>query len=172
MYSMLAARRGARAVAFEPDPRSQDLLLRNVRANNLKCELVCTAVAATDGQIQLDRERAGRLQSRAGQGGVVVDALSLDNFCRQRGLWPDVVKIDVEGAERDVLRGGAEALGDARTVVIEIHDRLHFGSGRLLSAQFDEHILEERWGNVNVGFTRRERSALRPAMSEIPPTCL
>jgi FkbM family methyltransferase len=161
MYSMLAARRGARAIAFEPDPRSQDLLQRNIRANRLQCEPVFAAVAATDGKIRLDRERAGHLQSRVGESGVVVEAISLDSFCRERGLWPDVVKIDVEGAERDVLRGGAEALGRARAVVIEFHDHFQSRSGRLLSTRFDEHVLEERWGNVNVGFTRREQQVDR-----------
>ena len=51
-------------------------------------------------------------------------AVTLDSYCRQRDVWPDVVKIDVEGAEYRVLRGARHLLSTRRPVILcEIHPR-------------------------------------------------
>jgi FkbM family methyltransferase len=47
-----------------------------------------------------------------------VPTLTLDSFCRAEGLAPDVVKIDVEGAELMVLHGSAEMLREHHPVLI------------------------------------------------------
>ena len=50
--------------------------------------------------------------------------LSLDGFLDRSSLRPNLVKIDVEGAELEVLRGARKMLLEARPVVlVEIHDR-------------------------------------------------
>lgn len=52
---------------------------------------------------------------------------SLDDFCRLEGCRPDIVKIDVEGAELKVLQGAATVFGDTarrpRLVLIELYDQ-------------------------------------------------
>jgi len=48
---------------------------------------------------------------------IRVPAVTLDGFCRERGLRPDLVKIDAESAELQVLRGMDELLSQARPVV-------------------------------------------------------
>ena len=49
-----------------------------------------------------------------------VPLTTLDRVAAERGLRPDLIKIDVEGAEMDVLRGAERLLGDARpTVIVE-----------------------------------------------------
>jgi FkbM family methyltransferase len=50
------------------------------------------------------------------------DAVSIDEFCRESEVTPDVIKIDVEGAEGRVLRGASRFLA-ARTghILMEIH---------------------------------------------------
>jgi FkbM family methyltransferase len=47
-----------------------------------------------------------------------VATVTLDKFCRDIGLKPNLVKIDVEGAELMVLRGARELLSQARPVII------------------------------------------------------
>lgn len=48
--------------------------------------------------------------------------VTLDHFCEERGLHPDVVTIDVEGSELRVLRGAADILDrDHPTVFVSIH---------------------------------------------------
>jgi hypothetical protein len=53
---------------------------------------------------------------------IEVETTSLDEFCRMRGLRPDVVKIDVEGAELGVLKGARSVLARPETsAFIEFH---------------------------------------------------
>ena len=54
---------------------------------------------------------------------VTVEAVTLDAFCAERGLAPDFVKIDVEGAELLVVRGMKSVLVGARPrLMVEKND--------------------------------------------------
>ena len=61
------------------------------------------------------------------------DTETLDDVVRRRGFPPpDLVKIDVQGAELDVIRGGLETLRHARDLIIELqHDEYNEGSVRV-----------------------------------------
>jgi FkbM family methyltransferase len=51
-----------------------------------------------------------------------IETISLDTFCSARRLRPDLVKIDVEGAELLVLRGAAKLLGaSCPTIILAVH---------------------------------------------------
>jgi hypothetical protein len=53
---------------------------------------------------------------------VSVPTTTLDAFCRERGLSPGLIKIDVEGAELAVLRGARQTLAAAETrAFVEFH---------------------------------------------------
>jgi len=50
-----------------------------------------------------------------------VKTISLDDTVRARGWpWPDLIKMDVQGAEFDVLQGAAESLMHAQHVILEL----------------------------------------------------
>jgi FkbM family methyltransferase len=50
---------------------------------------------------------------------------TLDNFVGRHELTPDFVKIDVDGMELEVLRGGAETFsGSVDAILLEVHPRL------------------------------------------------
>ena len=40
----------------------------------------------------------------------VVDTSTIDDFCRQRNVTPDFIKMDIEGAELSALKGGIETI--------------------------------------------------------------
>ncbi len=46
-----------------------------------------------------------------------ISSISLDSYCRITGAVPDVIKIDVEGAEGPVLRGAIQTLRTARPAI-------------------------------------------------------
>lgn len=51
-----------------------------------------------------------------------VETITLDTVCTNTGLTPDLVKIDVEGAELLVLRGAAKLVSERRpTIILAVH---------------------------------------------------
>lgn len=49
---------------------------------------------------------------------VTAEATSLDDYCRSAGVSPDVIKLDVEGVEDRVLKGGEKLLREKPPVLI------------------------------------------------------
>ena len=55
-------------------------------------------------------------------GSTPVFAVSLQDFISQYGNSPDVIKLDVEGAEADVLRGGLDFLRERKpSLLLSVH---------------------------------------------------
>lgn len=119
----LVGARGA-VVAYEPSPSNVQALRHNVLLNNLdeRVTVVEAAVSAYAGTASFDpseNDQSGRL---AEAGAVTVSTVRLDEEIDRLGLKPSFVKIDVEGAELDALRGMRATLENARPMVLcEIH---------------------------------------------------
>ena len=117
-----------RVIAFEPAPASIAGLRRQLQLNGLagRVDVVEAAVAGTVGTASFESDGAsGANALGAGAGGahtITVTTTTIDAFCAERGLRPDVIKIDVEGAELDVLRGARRTLQAASIAVfVEFH---------------------------------------------------
>jgi FkbM family methyltransferase len=131
-YALLASRLvGPEGVvcAFEPDPVARRGLERNLRANAASnVEVLSHALSDRAGSEWLSEAGDDRLLGNSEsmlspEGGTLrVPTVTLDNFCRERGIRPDVVKIDVEGAEARVVAGGRATLAAASAVLVEFHD--------------------------------------------------
>jgi FkbM family methyltransferase len=99
----------------------------------LPVELIEAAVGASDGEasFQLMPESSmGKLSdssfqpSESGVREITIPLRSLDHFFSNRDSQPQMMKIDVEGAEADVLRGASELISKERPrLLIEIHSR-------------------------------------------------
>jgi FkbM family methyltransferase len=61
---------------------------------------------------------------------VQVQMVSLDTLTKQSNLSPDLIKIDVEGAEFEVLKGTTDVL-EAKTPKVYMEVHLHHGRGSL-----------------------------------------
>jgi FkbM family methyltransferase len=119
-YSLFAASRGARVYAFEPNGRNLWLLNKNARDNRFNINIFPYAVADTErlmvytplqgnGQISelTDVLPAGDQE--------ILRSVTLDKALD--GMQPDIIKVDVEGAEGLVMAGAQDTL-DAQPVVI------------------------------------------------------
>ena len=51
-----------------------------------------------------------------------IPSLTIDDYARIRGIWPDVIMMDVEGAEPKVFRGAVAAIARGSTVFASIHE--------------------------------------------------
>lgn len=118
---------------FEPDPANV-AVLEQLRSLNpgLPIEIQPLALADRDGQAELilmDEATMGKLSTSSFQPGAVnrgslqVRTNRLDSLIDSETVVPpQVMKIDVEGAELDVLRGGAATIGRFRPrLFVEAH---------------------------------------------------
>jgi FkbM family methyltransferase len=116
----------ARIVAAEPHPRTFALLAANVERNN-RTNVTCLNVALfnRDGCVELTDASELCLNSlvlpkaEVDTPTVQVLARRFDTVCRITGVTPDIVKIDVEGHQREVLDGFGELQGRAKVILIE-----------------------------------------------------
>ncbi|HET7464278.1 MAG TPA: FkbM family methyltransferase [Longimicrobium sp.] len=123
-------RPGGRVFAFEPAPEAFGGLARHVALNGLGDVVtpVRAAAAASTGTATLAGDGlsgANRLDASAA--GERVETVTIDDFCRRENVVPTFIKIDVEGAELDVLRGARETIsrgGEGLAVFVEMHPTL------------------------------------------------
>jgi FkbM family methyltransferase len=47
-----------------------------------------------------------------------VSAVSIDAFCKQKSISPSIIKIDVEGFEHEVIRGGYETFATCKPIIV------------------------------------------------------
>jgi FkbM family methyltransferase len=107
-----------RVVAFEPDPHNCDLLRANIAVAGVTVEVVNAAVAAEAGTLRFARSDYNAGDHRlSADGSLSVMAVALDAYSPAPGRF--AVKIDTQGAEPLIFRGGATVLAAAGLIVCE-----------------------------------------------------
>jgi FkbM family methyltransferase len=145
LYTLIAARKVApegHVYAFEPSPDTFAILDRNIRSNGLEAVVTCfeLGLSDSDGEGELlsggAAYRAYNSFGRPTEGAVTetqaVVIQRLDSVIAREGLpRPTLVKIDVEGWETHVLRGGERLFDaiDAPHVLVEFNHRAARNAG-------------------------------------------
>jgi FkbM family methyltransferase len=118
----------ARIIGVELDDANAAVAERNIAPWSTRCELHRAAVWPTDGSIEYRRDAGAEQGHRVAP---LVDmapnarapTLSLDELLRRSGAETiDYVKMDIEGAERSVLREHTGWAAAVRSIKVEVHD--------------------------------------------------
>jgi len=130
-YSMLAASVGARAIAFEPGERFDDLE-RNVAHNDYRIDCRRQAVGDSNGVIgfTLGLDAINHVAATAAEAQIEVPITRLDDAVDHATL----IKVDTEGFEAAVIAGGLRVFGKASAAILEIDAADAEGPMRVLSA--------------------------------------
>jgi FkbM family methyltransferase len=135
-FSLIAARQigsAGQVIAFEPDPGNGCVLRANAEKNNFRqVRLIEAAAWSSCGLLQFERSNAassrmeGRVSgdSTARNDGISVTGVVLDDLVFGRGIRPpSFLKIDVEGAESEVLTGSERIFQTYQPLLLcEVHD--------------------------------------------------
>ena len=120
----LAARHpGARLVCAEPAAAARSLLEQNVTRNGLDGQVFGVAVMAEPGTYALEAAGhfgANRVRPAAGPGGV--EGITLAELLDRAGVAEvDLLKVDIEGAERELFATASAWAPRVRSIVAELH---------------------------------------------------
>lgn len=137
-YTVLAAKLGARVIAYEAAPGNYELLVRNLSlngCNNIKA--YNSAVSSDSGEIMLNIDTKGStLHSIHNDSSfsrkIKVPAIDLHQvFVRNKLKRIDILKIDTEGSEYAiVLHTHADDLRKIGKIILEYHDYFNHGHNK------------------------------------------
>ncbi len=127
-YTLLAAKcvgASGSVIACEPDAGNLSFLRAHVARNRLmNVRVLPLALANQNGSARFGRTRGSGRGRLMGEGASEVAVRRLDDLADELSLRPQHLKIDVEGAEFDVLRGGERLIREcAPTLFLSTHDR-------------------------------------------------
>ncbi len=112
--------------SFEPTPTTFSVLKENL-AHKKNVQVNQAALWSKAGQVSfidngLEDNLYNSIESSGHDGKkVTIDAITIDEYCRQKGILPTVIKLDTEGTEYDILLGAKCTLAEHHPkVLIEI----------------------------------------------------
>jgi FkbM family methyltransferase len=126
-YSLLASSlvgETGRVFAFEPFPRNLGFLEKHLQLNGASNTTVFkAAVSDRPGELRFREGEGHSMGQIHAEGTLVVPCVSLDDLYTQNAIpLPNVLKIDVEGAEAHVLRGAENILRRSQpTIFLATH---------------------------------------------------
>jgi len=136
MYSVLYARYCKQVYCFEPLPRNLHYLYRILAINHFKNATIVPFAVGERFQLanfqEHERHSEGKISNSGTQPAVVID---LKTFIEKYNVIPDIIKIDVEGAEYDLLKSAKDFINSVPTleIMLSIHsDELRMNCLELL----------------------------------------
>lgn len=170
LFSLLACRSNpklSQVVAFEPTSRASSRILENLIVNSLvgRVKVETQAVSNAEGDVEfmiyVDEYQIGTGSSFVGTGKNYevrrrerATTIRIDEYIKRAGIAPDLLKIDVEGAEEMALEGAQELISTKKaTFLIEVLPETIDGVLKHLSGY--RILLIDDHNNATVPFDRR-----------------
>ncbi|KUN29838.1 hypothetical protein AQJ23_03605 [Streptomyces antibioticus] len=156
-------------LTVEPIAESRAVLERNARASGLDWRVDARAVAGTEGELdfavsgfwdtctavpdvyELRRTRPYRLENILTRPSRTVTSVTVERLLEDHGIeHVDLLKVDIEGSERDIFAEPRPWMKHVDRVVLEIHDKYIDGDAvrATLRASGFRHVPNRRPGPV------------------------
>lgn len=155
----------ARVIILEPNTRNFELLKRNIEVNHLENVFpICAGLWNTDTKLaEGEKFRDGgewsfAVRPAGGADKEIVDGISFDSLMKRYAMDSvDILKMDVEGAEREIFQDEEQVsrlLSRVRCIAIEIHEE-YDRSGRLKELLQKNSFEWIKSGELTIGYNTR-----------------
>lgn len=157
-YSILAnSHIGAQTNSFEPLPFTVELLKRNRELNGNSTSWKIEMLALGDKEDSLwftsDRDTMNQIVDSEYVGAKLkVSVITLDGYCNAQQTLPNLIKIDAEGFDENVVRGGRNTLSDENVKAIIIESDTQIVKDILLETGFKPYIYEPFSRQLSKGY--------------------
>ena len=126
IYTLAAAKlvgEKGRVFSFEPQPYAVKCLQDNLALNELNnVTIIEAAVSDQKGMVSLDLSTsevsASIVTDFGGEKTLEVETVRLDDVAKEYAVVPDLIKLDVEGAEYMALQGAADLLKEHKPILV------------------------------------------------------
>lgn len=159
-HSLLFLRHGVRVISFEPNPTCTAYFRNLLAANNLSGEIQSVALSdVSSGTASLTFAEQdtwlGSLKelqiAERNKIAITVPVSNLDTYCSSSTVYPDLIKIDTEGFELEVLKGGIQTINKSNPIILfesNTTDQRNEVYDLLQECVYDLHELEQS-GNLS-----------------------
>ena len=120
-------------IAIEPDPQTFDTLTKNCKLNNISnVNTHNIAISDSKGEIIFHQSifHSGTSSMFANEKDksemkeLIIKTTTLDELVKEKYKQIAWIKIDVEGAELEVLKGSSTILSKTKNIIIEVHEHI------------------------------------------------
>lgn len=165
----------ARIIAIEPEPSNYEMLKKNT-APYPNITTVHAALWKENGPLRLFDTGAGNTAFQVGETNQlsaveergVVPAFTLEKLMEQFGVaYIDYLKMDVEGAEKEIFEHAAPWIDRVGTIAVELHDGMRSGCSESVRLAAKDFPYQWQRGEITY-FARKERVAQSSRADETP----
>ncbi|MFM7671950.1 MAG: FkbM family methyltransferase [Bacteroidota bacterium] len=145
----------AKIIAIEPDAENCAMLQHNTR-NHKQVEIIRAGIWSSSGHLHIKDHAADanafQVEWSDQPTAHSLPAISLEEVLNKSGAQTlDIVKLDIEGAEKEVFRDGFDSwLPRTKLLIVELHDRMVPGCSKSLFNAVSNYDFdcETRWENL------------------------
>jgi FkbM family methyltransferase len=149
----------AKVISIEPDSQNLELL----KANTQRYDRICVVEAGlwsknTHLRIVNPSDEPWMLRFEESRDSGGVEAVSIPWIIENFDIDTiDVLKMDIEGAEKEVLSGHVEWISRVKTLIVETHDRYQPGSSAVVEELSTKHDFQKESHGENIVLTRKNK---------------
>jgi len=119
IYTILFSKFSKSVYSFEPSPGNLRFLYKMLEINKIKnAQVIRSAVADFIGVCSFKESNSCATGKLDEKGNLKVKVTTLDEFSAKSNIQPDLIKIDVEGAELSVLKGAKNCILNKHPIIV------------------------------------------------------